>query len=32
MYLTETFIYRPDFVKYTPEKMKRTQMLWQETN
>jgi hypothetical protein len=31
-YPTETFIYRPDFVKCTPEKMKRSQMIWQETN
>lgn len=29
---TETFVYRPDFVRYTPEKMKRPQMIWQETN
>jgi hypothetical protein len=32
LYPTETFVYRPDFVKNTPEKMKRAQMLWQETN
>jgi len=32
LYPTETFVYRPDFVKNTPEKMKRSQMLWQETN
>ena len=32
LYPAETFIYRPDFVKNTPEKMKRPQMLWQETN
>ncbi len=31
-YPTETFVYRPDFVKNTPEKMKRPQILWQETN
>lgn len=31
-YPTETFVYRPDFVKNTPEKMKRAQILWQETN
>ena len=31
-YPTETFVYRPDFVRYTPEKMKRSQMIWQETN
>ena len=31
-YPTETFVYRPDFIKYTPEKMKRSQMIWQETN
>ncbi|MBU1885570.1 hypothetical protein KKE34_03075, partial [Patescibacteria group bacterium] len=31
-YPAETFIYRPDFMKNTPEKMKRAQMLWQETN
>ena len=29
-YPTETFIYRPDFIKNTPEKMKRSQMLRQE--
>ena len=29
-YPTETFVYRPDFVRYTPEKMKRPQMIWQE--
>ena len=32
LYPTETFIYRPDFVRYVPERMKRPQMLWQETN
>jgi hypothetical protein len=32
LYPTETFIYRPDLVKNTPVKMKRPQMLWQETN
>ena len=32
LYPTETFVYRPDLVKNTPEKMKRSQMLWQETN
>ena len=31
-YPTETLIYRPGFIKYTPEKMKRSQMIWQETN
>jgi len=30
LYPTETFIYRPDFIKNTPEKMKRSQMLRQE--
>ncbi|MBU0576426.1 hypothetical protein KJ654_02075, partial [Patescibacteria group bacterium] len=32
LYPAQTFIYRPDFMKNTPEKMKRSQMLWQETN
>ena len=32
LYPTEMFVYRPDLVKYTPEKMKRPQILWQETN
>jgi len=32
LYPAETFVYRPDLVKNTPEKMKRAQMLWQETN
>ena len=32
LYPAETFVYRPDFVKNAPEKMKRSQMLWQETN
>ena len=32
LYPVETFVYRPDLLKNTPEKMKRAQMLWQETN
>ncbi len=32
LYPTEMFVYRPDLVKNTPEKMKRSQMIWQETN
>jgi len=32
LYPADTFVYRPDFVKNIPEKMKRAQMLWQETN
>lgn len=31
-YPAETFVYRPDFIKNTPDQMKRSQMLWQETN
>lgn len=29
---TEQFIYRPDFIKNIPEKMRRSQTIWQETN
>jgi hypothetical protein len=32
LYPTETFIFRPDFIRYTPEDMKRSQVIWQETN
>lgn len=28
----ETFVFRPDFVRYLPERMARPRYLWQETN
>ncbi len=31
-YPTETFFFRPDFIRYTPSDMKRSQVIWQETN